>query len=190
MDIRIDAEAEPHRVARRGVRILAHDENPDAIKGRFERAENVIRSWKVAAAGCNLGAEEVAHGVDAVLNGREGASPAGINELIQRSGHGSRVAGKSWEKSVIGRWENERMADELSELEQAVLAFEKSPQARTRTKSSAIRTEVGVSPTRYYRILNSLLTSPAALNAEPMLMSRLMRLREQRQSERRMPGRA
>lgn len=65
----------------------------------------------------------------------------------------------------------------LSDLERAILDLEKS--CRGGDKSAAIRA-LGVSEPRYYLILNGLLDREAALAAEPALVSRLRRLRDER----------
>ena len=41
-----------------------------------------------------------------------------------------------------------------------------------------------MSATRYYQVLNGLLDNPAALAAEPMLVKRLRRMRQERHRER------
>jgi hypothetical protein len=52
-------------------------------------------------------------------------------------------------------------------------------------KEEAIRTEFGLSPTRYYQVLGALVDSPAALAHDPLLIKRLQRMREARQAIRR-----
>lgn len=66
----------------------------------------------------------------------------------------------------------------LSELERAILAFERQWWKQAGAKESAIRAEFQLSATRYYQLLNRLLDSPAALAAEPSVVSRLRRLRD------------
>ncbi|MGA4669053.1 DUF3263 domain-containing protein [Propionibacteriaceae bacterium Y1923] len=72
----------------------------------------------------------------------------------------------------------------LSERDAAILEFEKSWWAADATKSSEIRERFGMSTTAYHQILNALLDDPAALAAQPLLVKRLRRLREQRQRAR------
>ncbi len=67
---------------------------------------------------------------------------------------------------------------ELSDRDRAILAFETRWAGRTGSKEDAILSEFHVSPTRYYQLLNALIEKPAALEAEPMLVSRLLRLRD------------
>lgn len=75
----------------------------------------------------------------------------------------------------------------MTEQERAVLAFE----ARAvwwkyaGAKEAAIRETLGLSPTRYYQVLNGALELPEALAAEPLLVRRLLRLRSSRAEGRR-----
>ncbi|HTW98310.1 MAG TPA: DUF3263 domain-containing protein [Acidimicrobiales bacterium] len=72
--------------------------------------------------------------------------------------------------------------DGLTVEERAVIDFERSwwvADAR-RTKQEAIRTSLGLSPTRYYAVLESLVGSSAALAYDPLLIHRLRRRRDQR----------
>lgn len=72
------------------------------------------------------------------------------------------------------------MNAELSALERRILEFEGQWWKQAGAKESAIRHQFDLSATRYYQVLNRLLDSPAALEAEPALISRLRRLREER----------
>lgn len=72
----------------------------------------------------------------------------------------------------------------LSERDEAILAFEKSWWRFEGAKQHAIRERFGVSPTRYYQLLNTLLDDPAALSAEPVVVRRLQRQRQSRRSAR------
>lgn len=73
---------------------------------------------------------------------------------------------------------------ELTELEAQILAFEKQWWKYAGVKESAIAEQFGMNVTRYYQILNALLDNPAALAAEPLLVKRLRRARDQRHRER------
>jgi len=68
----------------------------------------------------------------------------------------------------------------LSERDAQVLRFEGRTWRYPAAKNEAIRAEFGLSPARYYQLLNALIESPAALAAEPMLVGRLSRLRDAR----------
>lgn len=66
---------------------------------------------------------------------------------------------------------------ELTDLERAILAFEKRHYLFRGAQEQAIRDELDISPTRYSQILLALADSPAALVAEPALVHRLQRRR-------------
>ncbi|MEN0083252.1 MAG: DUF3263 domain-containing protein [Leifsonia sp.] len=71
-------------------------------------------------------------------------------------------------------------ADGLSERDAAILAFERQWWRHAGAKEQAIREEFGLSAARYYQLLGALIDSPAALRHDPMLVKRLLRLREAR----------
>jgi hypothetical protein len=68
----------------------------------------------------------------------------------------------------------------LTDRERRILVFERQWWAHAGAKDRAIREEFKVSPTRYYQLLNGLLEKRAALEADPMLVKRLRRLRANR----------
>jgi hypothetical protein len=68
----------------------------------------------------------------------------------------------------------------LSARDAAVLRFEQRTWRYRAAKDEAIRAELGISPARYYQVLNALIESPAALAADPVLVGRLARLRTAR----------
>jgi hypothetical protein len=72
----------------------------------------------------------------------------------------------------------------LTDRERQILAFERQWWAHAGAKEKAIREEFEVSATRYYQLLNELLEKRAALEADPMLVKRLRRLRTGRQRAR------
>jgi hypothetical protein len=61
-----------------------------------------------------------------------------------------------------------------------MLAFERQWWRRPGAKETAIRDRFGLAPTRYYQVLNALVDRPAALEADPLLVRRLRRLRAAR----------
>lgn len=77
-------------------------------------------------------------------------------------------------------------ADELSVLAKHVLSFEHERARHDRTKEAEIRVEFDMSPARYYQVLNRVIDSPAALAYDPLLVSRLQRLRSARTTARAM----
>ena len=78
----------------------------------------------------------------------------------------------------------DRAVAALSERDQAVLAFERHWWRYAGAKEAAIRESFGISPTRYYQLLNALVDRPEALAADPLLVRRLRRVRATRQRPR------
>jgi hypothetical protein len=72
----------------------------------------------------------------------------------------------------------------LAEREIEVLAFERQWWKYAGAKEKAIRERFAVSPTRYYQILNQLIDKQEAMQADPMLVKRLRRMRTVRQRAR------
>ena len=74
--------------------------------------------------------------------------------------------------------------DELTERDEAILAFERQWWRHAGAKEQAIRQTFGLSAARYYQLLGALIDSPAALVRDPMLVKRLQRLRDARMAAR------
>ncbi len=72
----------------------------------------------------------------------------------------------------------------LSRREHEMLTFERQWWRRPGAKETAIRNQFGVTPTRYYQVLNALVDRSDALAADPLLVRRLRRLRSARQRQR------
>src|SRR4051812_20891876 len=72
-------------------------------------------------------------------------------------------------------------ADGLSRREHDILAFERQWWKYAGSKEEAIKELFGLSPSRYYQVLNALVDRPEALAADPMLVKRLRRVRASRQ---------
>ncbi|MQY31079.1 DUF3263 domain-containing protein [Nocardia aurantia] len=72
----------------------------------------------------------------------------------------------------------------LSRHELDILAFERKWWKYAGAKEEAIRELFGLSATRYYQVLNAVVDRPEALEADPMLVKRLRRLRTSRQKAR------
>jgi hypothetical protein len=68
----------------------------------------------------------------------------------------------------------------LTELEMRILAFERSLWRSPGAKEREILDTIGITPTRYYQLLNELLDQPAAAQFDPELVSRLRRRRTAR----------
>jgi hypothetical protein len=78
----------------------------------------------------------------------------------------------------------EPAGSDLSEQEQSILAFERPWWKRAGSKEQAIRELFGISPSRYYQLLNALVDKPAAMRADPLLVKRLRKVRASRQRAR------
>ena len=72
----------------------------------------------------------------------------------------------------------------LTPRDLAILAFERRWWRFAGAKEEAIRRELGLSPTAYYQLLSQLLDDPVAIQAEPVLVDRLRRLRATRDRRR------
>ncbi|CAQ02825.1 DUF3263 domain-containing protein [Clavibacter sepedonicus] len=75
-------------------------------------------------------------------------------------------------------------AVELDARDRAVLDFERDWTRHAGAKEEAIRHTFGLSATRYYQLLGSLLETRQALAYDPLLVGRLLRLRETRAAAR------
>jgi hypothetical protein len=72
----------------------------------------------------------------------------------------------------------------LSDRDREIIAFERQWWKYAGAKEQAIRELFDMNATRYYQVLNALIDNPAALEADPMLIKRLHRLRATRQRAR------
>jgi uncharacterized protein DUF3263 len=70
------------------------------------------------------------------------------------------------------------------DLWQRILDFERTWWASSVPKHLAVRERFGLSPSRYYQVLNRLLDRPEAFEYDPLLVRRLRRLREGRRQKR------
>lgn len=86
-----------------------------------------------------------------------------------------------------GAESGEASTDDLTQRDRAILAFERQWWKYPGLKEQAIHELFGVSPTRYYQLVNRLIDKRAALEADPMLVKRLRRLRSGRQRARSAP---
>ena len=73
---------------------------------------------------------------------------------------------------------------ELSNRDREIIAFERQWWKYAGAKEQAIRELFDMSATRYYQVLNALIDNSIALEADPMLIKRLRRLRATRQRAR------
>jgi hypothetical protein len=72
----------------------------------------------------------------------------------------------------------------LIDVELAMLEFERQRWKYVGAKETAILDQFGMTATRYYQALNSLIDRPQALAADPTLVNRLRRLRDARKAQR------
>ncbi|HEX5365715.1 MAG TPA: DUF3263 domain-containing protein [Acidimicrobiales bacterium] len=68
----------------------------------------------------------------------------------------------------------------LSERDRAILDLEREWRLLPTSKATAIRTRLGISPTRYYALLDVLIDDPAAALHDPLVVRRLRRSRAER----------
>ena len=72
----------------------------------------------------------------------------------------------------------------LSQRDREILEFERHWWKYAGAKEQAVREKFDMSSTRYYQVLNALIDRPDALEADPLLVRRLRRLRSSRQRQR------
>ena len=72
----------------------------------------------------------------------------------------------------------------LSQQERDVLAFEARWWKHRGAKEQAMKDELGLSVTRYYQLLGAIVEKPEALEADPLTVNRVCRLREQQRRAR------
>ena len=72
----------------------------------------------------------------------------------------------------------------LSARSRAILDFERSWWRLPPPKEAAIRAQLGLSSTRYYRLLSELIDQPSALAYDPLTVRRLRRYRDERRRAR------
>jgi hypothetical protein len=73
---------------------------------------------------------------------------------------------------------------ELGHLQRAILDLERDGWQARASKEVLIRRRIGVSPSRYYRLLQALLEAPEAMAYDPLVVRRLRRSRTARRRER------
>ncbi|MEI6870212.1 MAG: DUF3263 domain-containing protein [Actinomycetota bacterium] len=79
---------------------------------------------------------------------------------------------------------NESAATSLTDLEMRILEFERNWWRFAGAKEVAIKELFDLTAPRYYQLLNDLIDRDDALEASPMLVKRLRRLREARMQAR------
>jgi len=82
------------------------------------------------------------------------------------------------------RYDADRREGVLASRDREIIAFERQWWKYAGAKEQAIKELFDMSATRYYQVLNALIDTPEALEADPMLVKRLRRLRASRQRAR------
>jgi len=77
----------------------------------------------------------------------------------------------------------------LTDRDRAILDFERTWWSEPGRKGAAIQARFGVSPARYYQVLNDLIGSPEAAAYDPLVVRRLRKLRTNRRRARLEGGR-
>lgn len=73
----------------------------------------------------------------------------------------------------------------MTPQQKEILQFERRWYTAPGNKEADIREQLDLSAVRYYQLLNAILDRPDALAAEPVLVKRLLRIRNSRQAARR-----
>ena len=73
---------------------------------------------------------------------------------------------------------------DLTDRDRAILALEAEWPRHGGAKEEVIRRTLGMSPARYYQLLERLIDTEQALEHDPLLIRRLRRLRERRGDQR------
>ena len=79
-------------------------------------------------------------------------------------------------------------ADDLTDLDREILAFEQDWVAHAGAKDTAVRDRFDLTPAGYHQLLNRIIDNPAAEAHAPRLVRRLRRLRDARRHARRTAG--
>ena len=72
----------------------------------------------------------------------------------------------------------------LNDRDRAILQFEAEWRRHAGAKEEAIRSELSMTPARYYQLLGRLIDTTEAQQHDPMLVKRLRRIRDDRQRAR------
>jgi hypothetical protein len=76
-------------------------------------------------------------------------------------------------------------ADDLTDLDREILAFEQDWVAHAGAKETAVREKFDLTSAGYHQLLNRIIDNPAAEAHAPRLVRRLRRLRDARRTARR-----
>ncbi|WP_309129550.1 DUF3263 domain-containing protein [Microbacterium sp.] len=76
------------------------------------------------------------------------------------------------------------MLGDLTDRDRAILTLEAAWPRHGGMKEETIRTQLGMSPARYYQLLGRLIETEQALEFDPLLVRRLRRLADARAAQR------
>jgi hypothetical protein len=105
---------------------------------------------------------------------------------LSYSGDRAKATGAPGEGRVLdpGSTGEQHWVVTLTATDHAILDFERSWWMAPGAKADAIRAELSMSPSAYYRLLTALIDRPEALAADPLLVRRLRRARTDRRRTR------
>jgi len=83
---------------------------------------------------------------------------------------------------AVRDWQAARVP--LTDRDRGILDFERTWWIEPGPKEAAIRARFQLSPTRYYQLLNEMLTDDEAVIYDPLVVRRLRRIRDQRRRAR------
>lgn len=108
------------------------------------------------------------------------------SQLSYSGGTVQRTVGSRSRPRVLDRRDGagNHEAVELTHDDHAILAFEQGWWHTPGPKADAIRARLSMSPSAYYRRLDSLIDKPAAASVDPLLVKRLRRARADRRRTR------
>ena len=124
-------------------------------------------------------------------------NPGVENRLVKETASGQAVSDEAMlSRGEASRHESGRTSamagsssaparERLGDREWEILAFERQWWKHPGAKEKAIRELFDMSASRYYQLLNAVVDKPAALEADPMLVKRLRKVRVSRQRARR-----
>ncbi|MGW0465864.1 DUF3263 domain-containing protein [Streptomyces sp. NPDC003027] len=118
-----------------------------------------------------------------VVHGEEPGG--GVRGLAEEPGAGDPALGEGQAAGGPGSGEGSEAQERgLGERERAVLALERRSWPGPGAKERAVRERLGLSPVRYYQLLNALLDDPRALAHDPVTVNRLRRVRAEKEQRR------
>ncbi|MEU4081300.1 DUF3263 domain-containing protein [Streptomyces venezuelae] len=133
------------------------------------------------------GAEDAARGREDGEDAARGSDGDGEDAARGSDGGGEDAARGSdggGEDAARGSDGGGEDAGGLGARERDLLAVERRSWPGPGAKERAVRERLGLSPTRYYQLLNALLDDPRALAHDPVTVNRLRRVRDEKRAKR------